>query len=411
MQESIDTQVQVVLVEGVGGGCFYFGVNMEGKRKLSRKRKLLEGEDRDDYSGGIEEEMSKFGQHSSSLRKHTMDSDEDEEDDEDYNKRKHNVLDEEEIEGQEEGTLEFDGETRITPFNMKDELEEGYFDGNGMYIWNKRDGEIKDSWLDSVDWMKVKQKDSSTSKPPTSAATDDMDTDSKGDNEPVDVLSLYKQMLQLLQPGESVLKAIKRIGVELTASERLKQKKQAAKLAAKNGGGAEAESSSTSAAAAPPEEKEPNEAAEKITKLTGLADSILSATGNMNIYQETFESVAFKIKREETKKLSSAVGDDDDMFGDGFEAKNDDALPASTASSVGGGGDAASSSISDPSDEVKWEFKWEDKEDAPIYGPHTSTEMQAWVTEGYFKEGVFVRKFKQDGKFYTSKRVDFELYC
>jgi hypothetical protein len=58
--------------------------------------------------------------------------------------------------GQEDGTEEFDGETKITPFNMKDELEEGYFDGSGMYIWNKKDGsEIKDSWLDSIDWMKV----------------------------------------------------------------------------------------------------------------------------------------------------------------------------------------------------------------------------------------------------------------
>ena len=39
---------------------------------------------------------------------------------------------------------------------MKDEMEDGYFDGHGMYIWNKKDGsEVKDSWLDSVDWMKV----------------------------------------------------------------------------------------------------------------------------------------------------------------------------------------------------------------------------------------------------------------
>jgi CD2 antigen cytoplasmic tail-binding protein 2 len=60
--------------------------------------------------------------------------------------------------GQEdlEDGFEFDGDTKITPFNMKDEMEEGYFDGHGMYIWNKRDGsEVKDSWLDSVDWMKV----------------------------------------------------------------------------------------------------------------------------------------------------------------------------------------------------------------------------------------------------------------
>jgi len=227
-------------------------------------------------------------------------------------------------------------------------------------------------------------------------------------------------MLQLLQPGESVLKAIKRIGgvggKPLSASERLKQKKQAAKLAAKNGSPSttttstdEAEGATPAPVPLTPAEEKAIEASEKITKLTGLADSILSATGNMDIYQETFESVTFKIKREETKKITTTVGEDDDMFGDGFEAKKDD-TPAPSSSSAAGvsiGGE----SISDPSDEVKWEFKWEDKEDAPVYGPHTSTEMQAWVTEGYFKDGVFVKKYKQDSGFYSSKRVDFELYC
>ena len=58
--------------------------------------------------------------------------------------------------GQEGDTLQFDGETKITPFNMNEEMEEGYFDGNGMYIWNKEDAaQIKDAWLDSVDWVKV----------------------------------------------------------------------------------------------------------------------------------------------------------------------------------------------------------------------------------------------------------------
>jgi hypothetical protein len=61
--------------------------------------------------------------------------------------------------GQEDSTVEFDGETKITPFNMTDELEEGYFDGQGTYIWNKKDAsEVKDSWLDSIDWVKVEQK-------------------------------------------------------------------------------------------------------------------------------------------------------------------------------------------------------------------------------------------------------------
>lgn len=66
----------------------------------SRKRKLLDNDGTDDYSGGIEAEISKFDKHSTSGRQHTIDSDEEVEDDDDYNKRKHSVMHEEEIEGQ-----------------------------------------------------------------------------------------------------------------------------------------------------------------------------------------------------------------------------------------------------------------------------------------------------------------------
>jgi CD2 antigen cytoplasmic tail-binding protein 2 len=57
-----------------------------------------------------------------------------------------------------------------------------------------------------------------------------------------------------------------------------------------------------------------------------------------------------------------------------------------------------------------WEFKWENKDEAESYGPHSSSAMKDWVDAGYFKEGVFVRKYKQDGPFYTSNRIDFDLY-
>lgn len=37
---------------------------------------------------------------------------------------------------------------------MKEELEEGHFDAEGHYQWNK-DNDIKDNWLDNLDWVKV----------------------------------------------------------------------------------------------------------------------------------------------------------------------------------------------------------------------------------------------------------------
>lgn len=47
-----------------------------------------------------------------------------------------------------------DGEIRITPFNMQEELEEGHFDTEGMYHW-KKEKEIQDNWLENIDWCKV----------------------------------------------------------------------------------------------------------------------------------------------------------------------------------------------------------------------------------------------------------------
>lgn len=61
--------------------------------------------------------------------------------------------------------------------------------------------------------------------------------------------------------------------------------------------------------------------------------------------------------------------------------------------------------------EVMWEFKWEDKEDAKVYGPFPTSQMLQWVTDKYFENGVYVRQCnKSDAKFYSSKRIDFDLY-
>lgn len=64
----------------------------------------------------------------------------------------------------------------------------------------------------------------------------------------------------------------------------------------------------------------------------------------------------------------------------------------------------------DLSDAVRWEFKWENKADVKTYGPYSSEQMQEWVSQDYFKDGVFVRKVGKDQQFHTSKRIDFDLY-
>lgn len=57
--------------------------------------------------------------------------------------------------GQEDATIDMEGETKITPFNMKEEMEDGHFDKDGFYHFKKGEDQLKDAWLDNIDWVKV----------------------------------------------------------------------------------------------------------------------------------------------------------------------------------------------------------------------------------------------------------------
>ena len=84
---------------------------------------------------------------------HSIDSDEEEE----YEKtKKVEEMSDDDIEGTEDASVEREGEIQITPFNMKDEKEEGVITKDGNFVFNKKNEEIKDNWLDNIDWGKVR---------------------------------------------------------------------------------------------------------------------------------------------------------------------------------------------------------------------------------------------------------------
>lgn len=53
-----------------------------------------------------------------------------------------------------------------------------------------------------------------------------------------------------------------------------------------------------------------------------------------------------------------------------------DELPAPSSEGAGSKGGPA------PSDEVMWEYRWENKDGEKVHGPFTSTQMLEWVTSG-----------------------------
>lgn len=56
-----------------------------------------------------------------------------------------------------------------------------------------------------------------------------------------------------------------------------------------------------------------------------------------------------------------------------------------------------------------WEYKVE-KDGDTVKGPHTTEQMQKYVDDGFFKGEVWVRKVGVEGPFYSSRRIDFQLY-
>ncbi|CAH1973021.1 unnamed protein product [Acanthoscelides obtectus] len=299
------------------------------------------------------------------VKKHTLDSDEEDNVDED------NVLDTDDIEGEEEGVDRQEGEQKMTAFNMKEEMEEGHFDKEGHFIW-KNEKEIRDNWLDNIDWQKIKSTPGAKEKYGVDER-DESDSESEPEEE-FDEIGAYKKMLNYMKPKETVNKALKRLGgadMKLSSVERLRRKK----------------------AGTLQDNKE-------VTELTELANQILTKLGNMDIYQETYEQIKAKVDRSEMKNKSVAKEAELDMYADDFDVKEKEREKPQTETS-----DQA-----EPETKVlKWEFKWK-IEDTEVQGPYSTAQMVKWAKEKYFKDGVMVRKCGENSNFYTSNRIDFELY-
>ncbi|TVU09345.1 hypothetical protein EJB05_42815 [Eragrostis curvula] len=103
----------------------------------------------------------------------------------------------------DDGVNFVDDGIRIEPFNLEQEREEGYFDENGNFVEYAKGNELKDAWLDSV------QVD------PTFAAK--MQNKGKEKEEDFQDLSsddigkIKRRIANMLEPGETVLQALKRL--------------------------------------------------------------------------------------------------------------------------------------------------------------------------------------------------------
>lgn len=92
---------------------------------------------------------------------------------------------------------------QIEPFNLDKEREEGYFDAAGNFVEYVRDNEIKDAWLDNVEFDPRYAALSSAAK--TSDEEEIEDLSSK------DIGTMKRRIANVLEPGETVLQCLRRL--------------------------------------------------------------------------------------------------------------------------------------------------------------------------------------------------------
>ncbi|XP_075036725.1 LOW QUALITY PROTEIN: CD2 antigen cytoplasmic tail-binding protein 2, partial [Mixophyes fleayi] len=352
--------------------------------------------------------------------KHSLDSDEEDEEDEVSGRLLNTTCWHRgcgsEFKGQENATLDSEGGIQITPFNLKEEMEEGHFDSEGNYFLRK-EAQIKDHWLDNIDWVRDsgdRQSEIKERKTPHPLTSAEDYSDSEEGRAPMEMKALLDGLLKMLLPGETVAKGIQRLG---GAEKRKRAGLQ--KVKRRRGGGrrvgrgtehktdpAESSLMQTEDKLDPrsdeggrgadtemksPEGEEPGREDEKpemepLEQLISLADQMV-ALGVYEVYQDTYEKLTYRLRH---LAPPTAL----DMFAD--EVDNLEAKEG--LHTVG--------------EVVLWEYKWENKEGAELYGPFSNSQMQGWVDDGYFMDGVYCRRVNSSGgQFYSSLRIDFDLYA
>ncbi|CAB3402192.1 unnamed protein product [Caenorhabditis bovis] len=293
---------------------------------------------------------------------HTLESDEEEEED-------HKRLDVNKVEGQEDSTMDFDGTIKITAFNMKEDMEDGHFDETGNFIFDKKEKEIQDAWLDGIDWSTVKKK-----------AGDQWEGDDKkeeSDDFAPPVMSdlrkkeILEALSKILKPNQTIAKALTELKKKkgLTAAEERKMR-WAAKKAGKT--------------------FEQTDGQKETAELSGLADELISA-GFMDAYEWHKEKIEFMLQ-----KMNKTAVDDLDMF-------SDEPVQSSSKPST--------ENVGMDDEEVKWEYKENDEPGTKVQGPFTSSEMADKQQKGELASKGVARRLNTPGSFNPVARIDFDLYC
>jgi len=271
----------------------------------------------------------------------------------------------------------FIDDQEFTGFNLKDEKEEGKFEDDGNFTWEKDENDHADEWLAKVDWKGIDNMNPEQRKKYKEkfkrehAAMADVEANVNSETSLKDIVEAMKLIMNMLLPHENVAAALKRLrpvkkkNTQKRNKYDFSEKKKVEKVEAT---------------------EEEKENAKQLIILSDAANKI-AGVGYYDVYSDTLTQLN-KFLEKKQSELKPAVDDDLDLFGD------DDGEKSKPKTSS-----------------VQWEYKWGESS-TENFGPFSTDEMIAWKEAGFFEntpEPVFCRRVSTE-QFYSIGRTDFELY-
>lgn len=244
---------------------------------------------------------------------------------------------------------------KVEAFNLKTEMEEGQFDQSGNYVRKAGDPDaVHDNWLEGLSKKEMKKAAAAHEKRAAEARQQRIQ------EAEILVSDLLKTLILQLEPSESPLEALARLGKGQTKTKKIPKWK----LKKMNKGVEDMEvDKDKDAAAASAEDPEQTRIKESINTITDAADKLLSRDYE-EIYDQDRELLIRAYRR---------------------ETGEDWVEPVSRQQHV------QEETASEPAAQ-QWEFRWTDGRDGGAkQGPFDKASMKAWQDAGYFAQGIEFR--------------------
>jgi CD2 antigen cytoplasmic tail-binding protein 2 len=239
---------------------------------------------------------------------------------------------------------------KIEKFNLKQEQQEGAFTADGGYIRKAADPRAhQDAWLEGLTKGAVERTARAMEK--QREREREAERRQREDDSAFSPVQRLDMLIRALRPRETPFDALARLNQGKKKKWQPSQKWKKSKMAVDE---------------APVEEAEdPAKLKEQIELITSAADKLLSL-GTMNIYSIARERLIILLQEETGERFreNGSVGAD-----------------------------------------VKWEYKWPGTDE--VYSNFTTENMRGWNSDGFFGDGVLVRRAGSQEEWKNSTEIEF----